>query len=199
MNIRTLRSIAVVAALAFNAKLPLSAHCDTMNGPVVVAARAALESGDVAPVLKWVLKESESEVRSALARTLKVRTAGREARELADSFFFETVVRLHRAGEGEPYNGLKAGTEVDPAVAAADEALRNGSPDALVSIMTEKVSAEIRQRFERASRARRRAEQSVEAGRQYVAAYVDLMHYLEHVDTASGRHEEEHNTRGATQ
>ena len=84
-----------------------SAHCDTMDGPVIAAARMALQAGDVTPVLKWIPKQSEPEIRAAFTRTLKVRAGGAEAKELADTYFFETLVRLHLAGEGEPYTGLK--------------------------------------------------------------------------------------------
>ncbi len=190
MNARILASIALTAGLGLVAP-SLNAHCDTMNGPVVAAARQALESGDLTPALKWIPKASEAEARDAFARTLQVRAVGAAARDLADSYFFETLVRLHRAGEGEPYTGLKPATEVDPAVAAADQALQRGSPDALVRAITEDVATEIRQRFESVSRARKAADQSVEAGRQYVAAYVGLMHYLEQLDQAGSGHPEE--------
>ncbi len=190
MNARTLGAIALMAGLGMLAP-SLNAHCDTMNGPVVAAARQALASGNLTPALKWIPKASEPEARAAFARSLQVRASGGAARELADSYFFETLVRLHRAGEGEPYKGLKPATEVDPAVAAADQALQHGSPDALIRGVTEKAGAEIRQRFESVSRARKTADQSVEAGRQYVAAYVDLMHYLERVDQAGSGHPEE--------
>lgn len=194
MNVRTLGTIALIAGFVTPS---LYAHCDTMNGPVVIAARQALESGDLTPALKWIPPASEAELRAAFARTLQVRAGGAAARDLADSYFFETLVRLHRAGEGEPYTGLKPATEVDPAVAAADQALQRGSPDALLSIVTENVGAEIRHRFENASRARKTAGQSVEAGRRYVAAYVALMHYLEQVDQAGAGHAAEHEIRAA--
>ena len=192
MNARILTIITLMAGLSM--VLPsLNAHCDTINGPVVVAARQALASGDLTPVLKWIPQASEAEIRAAFARTLQVRAAGPAARDLADSYFFETLVRLHRAGEGEPYTGLKPATDVYPTVAAADQALQRGAPDALIRAMTEEVTTEIRRRFESVSRARKTADQSVEAGRKYVAAYVALMHYLEQVDQAgSGQPEEQH-------
>jgi hypothetical protein len=83
----------------------VAAHCDTMDGPVVKAAVRALEKGDVTPVLQWIKMENENEVSLAFKRTLQVRTNGQETRELADMYFFEPLVRLHRAGEGEPYTG----------------------------------------------------------------------------------------------
>ena len=184
MFVRLMSWVGTLAMLSL-VSTSASAHCDTMDGPVVAAARTALQAGDVTPVLKWIPKQSEPEIRAAFTRTLKVRAGGAEARELADTYFFETLVRLHRAGEGEPYTGLKpAGTPIDPAIAAADQALLKGQADPLVRSMIEQVAAGIRQRFERAAQARRAADAGKGDGREYVAAYVDLMRYLEQVGQA---------------
>jgi hypothetical protein len=157
-----------------------SAHCDTMDGPVVQAAKTALEKKDVTPVLKWVKRDSEAEVKVAFSKTLVVRAEGPEARELADRFFFETLVRLHRASEGEPFTGLKpAGTELEPGIAEADKALETGSVDAEVKRVMDETAAGIRKRFTEAREKKQHAEESVEAGREYVAAYVAYMHYVE--------------------
>jgi hypothetical protein len=58
---------------------------------------------------------------------VQVRKLGGQAQKLADMYFFETLVRIHRAGEGASYTGLKPGAEIDPAIAMADEALESGS------------------------------------------------------------------------
>ena len=170
-----------VAALALGC-LPSTtwAHCDSLDGPVVKAAKLALERGDVTPVLKWVKKDTEDEVRNAFEHALKVRKAGAEARALADRYFFETLVRLHRAGEGAPYTGLKpAGTQPEPAVLAADEALEKGSVDALVKLLSDELATGVRKRFAHARERQTKAEVSVEAGREFVAAYVEFVHYAE--------------------
>jgi len=178
------------------------AHCDTMDGPVVAAARAALEKGELTPALKWVKPEAEKELRAAFEKTLVVRAKGPEAKELADRWFFETLVRLHRAGEGAPFEGLKpAGAEVEPAVAAADQALETGKADRLVKELTETVAKGLRERFAKALAARKRAEESVEAGREYVAAYVEFVHYAErlHQDASTAAHHHEAAAEGAHQ
>lgn len=165
-------------------------HCDTLDGPVVADTKVALERGSVTPVLKWIPKQDEAVVRAAFDRTLKVRALGAEAQRLADFWFFETVVRIHRASEGAPYTGLKSAGTVDPAFAAADEALVEGSVDALVGEITRHVAEGLRTRFEHARAARLRADESVEAGRAYVAAYVAYVHYVEalHAVGAEGHH-----------
>ncbi len=183
--------LAVLIGIGLVAVRPAAAHCDTMNGPVVAAAQVALRAGDVTPVLKWVRKEHEPEIRAAFTRTLKVRAGGDEARQLADTYFFETLVRVHRAGEGAPYTGLKpAGTEVEPAVAGADRAIEKGSVDELARMISAEVEAGIRHRFERARETRKSADSSVAAGREYVEAYVQLMHYVERLHEALRGHEE---------
>jgi hypothetical protein len=93
--------------LALIAPAAAEAHCDSLDGPVITEARAALEAGDVTSVLKWVSQDYEAEIRAAFDHVVEVRKLGGEARSLADRFFFETLVRIHRAVEGAPYTGLK--------------------------------------------------------------------------------------------
>jgi len=164
-----------------------AAHCDTLDGPVVKDARAALAARDVTPVLKWVRAEDEAEIRAAFARALTVRAAGGDAAALADRYFFETLVRVHRTGEGAPYTGLlPAGVAVDPGIAATDAALEAGSADAMVRLIAGEVEKGLRARHARAAETRRHAGESVARGREYVAAYVDLMHYAERLVKAAG-------------
>ena len=161
------------------------AHCDSMDGPVIQDARVALGKGDPAPVLKWVKKEHEDEIREAFRQTLAVRTKGDDAKALADRVFFETLVRVHRAGEGEEFNGLKPAGSVDPGIAAADKALQSGSAKELAKRMSDAVSEGIGKRFELAAERKKRAAASVEAGREYVDAYVDYVHFVESVNRLS--------------
>jgi len=156
-----------------------AAHCDTLDGPVVQTARTALEKGDVTPLLKWVGKEHEHEITAAFKRTLKVRTQSAEAKELADMYFFETLVRIHREGEGAPYTGLKPGEAIDPAVALADKALESGSVDKLVDVLTNAMAKGIHERFHRAAETKKHADESVLAGRKFVESYVIFTHYVE--------------------
>lgn len=155
------------------------AHCDTLDGPVVETARTALETGDVTPLLKWVQADDEKEIRTAFQKTLAVRAKGAEAKEFADMYFFETLVRIHRAGEGAPYTGLKPGAAVDPAVALADRALETGSVDKLVNVLTDAMANGIRERFQQTRETRKYADDSVAAGREFVKAYVIFTHYAE--------------------
>src|SRR5512135_492590 len=128
----------------------MAPHCDSMDGPVVTAARKALDSRDVKIVLPFVKKDGEEQVTRAFEATQRARRYGADAQEVADLYFFETVVRVHRAGEGAPYTGLKpAGLGEGPVIPVAERAIETGSPDELVKVLTDMVRAETLKRFRR--------------------------------------------------
>jgi Family of unknown function (DUF6448) len=176
-----------IVVLSLLAGLPATAraHCDTLDGPVVKTARTALETGKVNPVLAWVRPQDEAEVKAAFTRALAVRKLGREARELADTSFFETVVRVHRAGEGAPYTGLQpAGQNLGPAVPAADKAIATRSPEEAEKLLVEAVRHGLHQRFAKVA-ARAQPGEDVAAGREWVEAYVPYVHWVEGVYQAA--------------
>jgi len=155
------------------------AHCDTENGPVVKAGRQALERRDVRYALIWVRPADEAEIRTAFERTLLVRVMGDEAKALADRYFFETLVRVHRAGEGAPYTGVKAGGAVEPGIAAAERALEVDSVQDLSKELTGALQKELEESFRRVESAKNFKPADVEAGRLFVARYIGFIHYIE--------------------
>lgn len=169
-------------ALVFTVTAPAAAHCDSLDGPVVTAARRALETGDVNLVLVWVRGQDEPEIRNAFRRALSVRGLSDDARELADYYFFETLVRVHRAGEGEPYTGLKpAGYDPSPGIAAADSAVEAGALAGLDSRLAGHAAAALQDRFERVQALKAYEASDLEAGRAYVRAYVEFIHFVENL------------------
>jgi hypothetical protein len=176
------RVIAVAAGVGFVALMParVFAHCDGLDGPVVKAAQRALETRNPAFVLIWVQEKDEPEIRSAFERTLAVRELSPQARELADRFFFETLVRVHRAGEGAPFTGLKpAGRDLGPAIPAADEAVRVGSVAPVRHLLTVAIHERLRHQFGGVIATKVFEPDDVAAGRAYVKAYVAFIHFVE--------------------
>ena len=154
-------------------------HCDSLDGPVVKAAMRALEANDVDLVLPFVHAPGEGEVRDAFAQVVRVRRSdGAPTRELADRYFFETVVRVHRAGEGAPYTGLKpAGLDVGPVIPLAERAIETGSADELVELLCNAVRSEVKQRFDRMMRLQAGRGTGVERARAYVEAMLGFEVY----------------------
>ena len=183
------RSLAVLVLMAvlFLSGSRVWAHCDGLDGPVVKAARQALETGDVNRVLIWVRAKDAAEIHAAFNEAMAVRKLNPQARALADQYFFETLVRIHRASEGAPFTGLKpAGLDLGPAVPAADRALKSGSVDAVVKLLVDAVSTGVRARFRAATEKQAFDPNDVTAGREYVEAYVPYVHYVEQLwDTAN--------------
>ena len=178
MRSKFLIPLMLAAALVF--PTPASAHCDGVDGPVVAAARQALDSGDPNPVLIWVQPKDEAEVRRAFNEAVAVRKLGAEAREMADRYFFETLVRVHRAGEGAPYTGLKpAGRDLGPAIPLADKAVTSGSEKELTAFAAKEVERGIHEKFADLQRKRSFRPEDLAAGREYVASYVAFVHYVE--------------------
>ena len=196
-RIRMFPLAALTLCLAVGTERTLQAHCDSLDGPVVNAARRAFEKGDVAPTLKWVSREREEELKAAFGRALKARSASPEAREVAELWFFETLVRLHRATEGEPYSGLvPAGSPAAALARDADIALQAGTIDELARTLSRRIEDGLRARFQRARHAAGEAEASPELGRRFVAAYVEFVHYVEQVhDLAAATPQATHGER----
>lgn len=160
-------------------------HCDSMDGPVVGAARRALDAGDVDLLLPYVHADGEDEVRRAFALAAAARGQGAEAREVADLFLFETAVRVHRAGEGAPYTGLKpAGLDVGPVIPLAEEAIAAGSPERLADALAEEVRRETAARFDVVRRTGEHADHGIAAARAHVEAMLGLQVWAHQVHLA---------------
>lgn len=165
--------------------LGAAAHCDTLDGPVVSAARKALENGNVNLVLVWVQEQDEAGIRAHFDKTRAVRKAGGAARELADMYFFETLVRVHRAGEGAGYTGLKPGGKIEAPIAAADKSLESGNPKDVARLVAQRMEQGLHRQFEAVMGKKRYGENDVTAGRAFVKAYVEYTHYVERLYEAA--------------
>ena len=157
-------------------------HCDSMDGPVVLAAVDALAARDVDRVLPYVPAEGEDEVREVFDVVLAARASGAAARQAADRLLFETVVRVHRAGEGAPFTGLKpAGLDVGPVIPMAEKALASGSAAELVAYLSAELSEHVEDRLASARGLAANRDRSVADARAYVQAMLDFEVYAHHL------------------
>jgi len=172
---------ALIFALTFTMTSSTAlAHCDSLDGPVVQSAQEALKTNNVNLALIWVKKNDEAEIRKTFTEAMAVRRLSDEARDLADRSFFEALVRVHRAGEGAPFTGLKpAGRDLGPAIPAADRALREGNVSGLKQLLLEAVSRGLSEHFAKALSRKDFDKNNVEAGREFVEAYVEYIHCVE--------------------
>lgn len=190
----TLVIVAFVATLAVVLLKPLraSAHCDTMEGPTAQDGLRALETGNLALALKWVAPSGEEELREVFEMARTARNLGPAAREVADRWFVENLVRIHRAGEGAAFSGVQPyGVPVDERVAAADSAIASGDLAPLEGLVPDERWAELQRRFATALERKEYDATDVAAGRAYIEAYVSFFKYAEGEDHEHG-HEHAH-------
>ncbi len=178
MNTISTRLISAVRHLGRLVVRPAQAHCDTEGGPTVTDGRRALATGNVNHALKWVSPAAEDEVRAVFEQASRVRTLGGEAADLADRYFLETLVRLHRAGEGAGYEGIKpAGTGVDATVEAADRAVAEGSLEPLRALVDQERWPHLEHLFGEALARRGFDPDDLGAARAWIAAYVTFVKF----------------------
>jgi hypothetical protein len=148
IKIKMLIAAIIVAGLLFATERAAQAHCDSLDGPVAKAVQKALETGNVNPVLAYAPATAENEIRAAFEKSRKVRGLNPDVRALADQAFMETVIRLHRAGEGAAYTGLKpAGIDYGPVVPAAEHAVETGDLTKLKAVLMEEIEHALRERL----------------------------------------------------
>ncbi len=172
-------SIFIVLLLILSTNVTF-AHCDTMDGPLIKDARLAIAQNNINYALKWVSSKNEAEIKDAFKLMMKVRETGPEGKELAEKYFFETLVRIHRTGEGMPYTGIKpSGTPIDEKIMAADKSIESGNLSPLKDIISKEKLAELTIRFNKVMSLKNFDVNNVEAGREYIEAYVLFFKFAE--------------------
>ena len=169
------------------------AHCDTKDGPVIAAANRAIEENNINYVLIWVQPTNEKEIKDAFDLIMKVRELSPEAKTLADNYFFETLVRVHRSGEGAPYTGVKpSGTPIDEKILAADKSIAMGNLSPLNDLVPKEKFAELKKLFDKVMLSKNFDANNVQSGREYIKAYVQFFHFAE----GEGEHTTNHVAEG---
>lgn len=169
-----------------------SAHCDTMDGPTAIDGKKALETKNINYALKWISPDYEEELLKIFELSIKVRSLSPEAQELADRYFLENLVRIHRAGEGAPFEGLKpSGIPIDEKVAAADKSIEIGNLSPLEGLVSHEEMHELEERFKKVVSLKDYDVNDVEAGRAYIEAYVSFFKFAEGEEHDHG-HSSEH-------
>ncbi len=158
---------------------PISAHCDSYDGPVIKDAERALETNNVNLVLKWVSEEQEKEITILFQKTYELRNGDKGVYEIVEKHFFETLVRLHRETEGAPYTGLKSAGTTKQIIHMTDKALNENNVDDFLLKLNDHIDKVVREKYQKVSVLDKVKDDSVEKGREFVAAYVDYTHTIE--------------------
>lgn len=182
--------ILIVLISLFSLSDNLFAHCDSVEGPVVIAAKKALQTGNLNHVLIWVSEDDEAEIQNMFNKVNNVRNINEDVRNLADMYFYETVVRVHRMGEGVGYTGIKnENFKPEEGIEAADMAIENNSIKDILAHLDESEHEKVNHYFNELQNKRNFDLNNVKAGRKYVESYVHFIHYVEGLFNGSYEHE----------
>lgn len=155
------------------------AHCDAENGPVAEDARKALKTDDFSKVAIWVGEDQNAELKKLFKDALKVYKMGGEAKELAENYFIESSIRLHRAAEGMPYTGVKPAQPLPEDIKLAEKTLKTGNIKPLVEFLNSEIETESKKWFQKAYDSKEAYKgESVAKGREWVDAYVKYVIYV---------------------
>jgi hypothetical protein len=197
-QIKTLMFAIVAIGVLFGMQ-SAQAHCDSLDGPVAKAVQKALDNGNLNPVLAYAPATAEAEIRAAFERSRKVRALNAEAQTLADRAFMETVIRLHRAGEGATYTGLKpAGLDYGPVIPAAEHAVETGDLTKLKAVLMEKVEHALNERLAHVQRLNKaplepKTASEVPHSRERISAELGFITFAENLHQAAlGKGSEQH-------
>ncbi len=193
MQILLFAGLLAVGLTLFLMPKKASAHCDTYDGPAATDARKSLETGNINYALKWIFPEGEGELKKVFELSRKVRVLSPEAQELADQYFQESLIRIHRTGEGAPFDGMKpSGVPVDPRVAAADKSLGVGNLSPFEGILPKDEVKALEGKFQRALKLKDYDVNDLDAAREYIEAYVIFFKTAEGEEHEHGHGHGEH-------
>ena len=180
----------VAAGIFLLAPVTADAHCDTMDGPAVKDAIRAMDTGNVNYALKWVQPKYEAEVSRAFRMSMKVKDINADTKNLAEQYFFEILLRDHRAGEGVAFDGVKPhGWPVDERVKAADQSIALGNLEPLKGLVEPDKWPEMQKRFQKVMSLKDFDVNRVEEGREYIEADVQFFKFAEGEDEHHESHE----------
>jgi hypothetical protein len=163
---------------------------DSLDGPVAEAVEKALSSGNIFPVLAYAPATAEAELRASFDQARRVRTIGSEAQLLADRSFLETAIRLHRAGEGAPFTGIKpAGIDYGPVIPAAERAVETGDLSTLKAVLIEEIEHALQERLAHVRETQKATKEplsaaEVPAARERISAELGFITYAENLHQA---------------
>ncbi len=178
-NLQTILSVVFGSLLMLFAVLPVSAHCDSYDGPVIKDATKALETNNVNLVLKWITDEQEKEIIPLFNKTYNLKNGDKEVYAIVVKHFFETLVRLHRETEGAPYTGLKPAGSTKQIIQMTDSALYEDDIEGFIVKLDNHLNKVVHEKYQKVAELNKVKDNSKEQGRAFVEAYVDYTHTIE--------------------
>jgi hypothetical protein len=156
------------------------------DGPVISAAKRALETGNAHYILIWIPEESENTVKNLLEKAYCERYTQKNAYNHIVDWYFETINHLHSVHYG-PYNltiSTKA-PEEKTIIFLVERTCESGNFEEITTVIQDTPSGEMRQRFNDVMKKRNYGVENIAAGRVYVSAFTDFIAFVNNLRSGS--------------
>jgi hypothetical protein len=151
---------------------------DEMQGPVVKAAKMALETGNVNYILIWLPEESENTLKNLLEKTCCTRSSRMNMKNRAYDWYFEMVNRFFNIGRPRDNLTIRGGLAEKPLDLKVDKAIESGNFEEIRDIIPVTHEADAKQRFLHVMNMRNYPVNNIAEGRAYVSAFFDFNRYM---------------------
>lgn len=152
---------------------------DEMPGPVLKAAKIALETGNVNYILIWVPENYENTVKNLLEKTCCKRSSVLNTQKQAYDWYYETVNRLFSASRACDYLTYQSKAFAEnPLVLKVYKAIESGNFEKIRDEIPVSYEADAQQRFLHVMNLRDYPVNNIAAGRSYVSAFFDFNRYV---------------------
>lgn len=159
---------------------------DVIQGPVVKAAKMALETGNVNYILIWLPEESENTLKNLLEKTCCKRSSRMNMQNQAYDWYFATVNRFFSTSRSYDYLKTQFGGLAEkPLVLKVDTAIESGNFEEIRDIIPITHEADAKQRFLHVMNMRNYPVNDIAAGRAYVSAFFDFNRYVHDLSSGS--------------
>jgi hypothetical protein len=156
------------------------------NGPVIRAAKMAMETGNASYILIWLPKEAENTLKNLLERTYCENRTRKNTQNHSIDWYFKSVNRLHSRYGWPDYPGMKfKETDEETIALMVERAFESGNFEEINSIIPLNHSGDARERFHKVMMKRNYSVDDIAAGRVYVSAFIAFIVYLHNLSSGS--------------
>lgn len=142
------------------------------EGPVMHAAKMAIETGNPKYIQVWIPEESENTLKNLLEKVCCERTLQNDPNNPAAAWYFSTVRRLHAAHYGPQNLDISLKTpEEKRIILIAEKACEGGNFDEITTVVRNASWGEMRQCFHDLMKLRNYDVEDTAAGRAFVWAF----------------------------
>lgn len=159
---------------------------DSHNGPMMIAAKRALETGKAHHILIWIPEKSENTLKNLLEKVCCKRRIQADGHDRIVDWYFETISRFHSGYYGPHNLNISTKTPEEKSIIfLVESACESGNFEEITTVIRDTPTGEMRQRFDDVMKKRNYCEENIAAGRVYVSVFTYFIAFVNNLRTGS--------------